>query len=90
MLGWDRCESHRKRIGSYYTELVFLYDVQSVDHIVCLGAYGVRNVDTLFFMVRWARCRSQKKHAGTHYIKLVILHHVLFTDHIVRSGVFRT
>jgi hypothetical protein len=40
-------------------------------HVVRSGASGVRNVDTLFFMLRWARYEYHKKHVGTHYVVFV-------------------
>jgi hypothetical protein len=50
---------------------MFLHLVGSAGHIVHSGASGVRNIDTLFFMLGWARCSFNKKCNGTRYTKLV-------------------
>jgi hypothetical protein len=48
MLRWTRCRSHKKRIGTHYTELVFLHLVWSTCHVARTGVSGSQNVDVLF------------------------------------------
>jgi hypothetical protein len=47
-----------------------------VGHILHFGAFGVRNVITLFFMLGWEWYGFDKKHARRRYAKLVFLHPV--------------
>jgi hypothetical protein len=48
MLGWVRCGFHKKCVGARYTELMFLYPVGSVGHVVHFGASMAQNIDALF------------------------------------------
>jgi hypothetical protein len=65
---------------------MFLYPVGSVGHVVHCGASGVRNVDTLFFLLGWDQYRFQKKRVETRYAKVVFLHLVGYAGHVVHSG----
>jgi hypothetical protein len=72
MLRWARCGSHKQRIGARYAELVFLPRVQSVDHVVLLGASEVRNIGALFSCSGGPNLH--KKRTRTRYAKVVFLH----------------
>jgi hypothetical protein len=87
MLGWARCNFHKKCDGTCYAEIVFLHLVGYMGHVVHSGASAVRNIDALFFMLGWARCRLHKTHAGTHDVEIMFLHPVGFVGHVVHSGV---
>jgi hypothetical protein len=86
MLRWDEYEFPEKRAGTRYAEFVFLHPVGSVGHVVHSCAYGVRNVDTLFFMLGWAWWDFHKNHARTSYNKLVLLHPMGSADPVVQSN----
>jgi hypothetical protein len=49
-------------------------------------ASGMRNIDTLFFMLGWAWCGFHKKCAETRYAKLMFLHLVGSVGHEVCFG----
>jgi hypothetical protein len=64
MLGWDQYEFNKKHTGTRYTELMFLHPMGSVGHIVHSGASELRNINTLFFMLRWDQYRFNKSTLG--------------------------
>jgi hypothetical protein len=74
MLRWAQCGFHKKHARTCYAELVILHPVRSAGHVVHFGAFGLRNVDALFFMLGWASCVLHKKRDGTSYAELVCLH----------------
>jgi hypothetical protein len=41
MLVWDRYRFDKKRVGTRYTELVFLHPVRSVGHVMHSGVPGL-------------------------------------------------
>jgi hypothetical protein len=47
-----------------YVELMFLYLIGYVGHVVHSSVSGVRNIDTLFFILWWAQYRFQKSTQG--------------------------
>jgi hypothetical protein len=61
--------------------------VGSAGHVVHYGAFGKRNIDALFFMLRWDRFRFNKKCVGTCYAELVFSHLVGYAGDIVHFGV---
>jgi hypothetical protein len=80
---WARCGYHKKRVGTCYTELVFLHLVRSVGHVVCSGRSEVRNINTLFFMLVWTQSRTHKKCMETCYSEQMFLHLVRSVGHVV-------
>jgi hypothetical protein len=95
MLWWARCGFRKMLARIHCVELVFLHPV----HRTCVfassgicesrsafGAFGARNIDTLFFILGWGQCRFDKKQVATHYAKIVILQSVGCTSHIVHSS----
>jgi hypothetical protein len=62
---------------------VFLHPIVSVCHVVHCGASGVRNVDTLFFLLGWDWYGFHKKRVETCYAKLLFLHLVESAGHVV-------
>jgi hypothetical protein len=51
MLGWDWHGVHKKRVGTHYTELVFLHLVGFADCVVHFSACRARSVQALFSML---------------------------------------
>jgi hypothetical protein len=86
MLRWDRYGFDKKRFKTHYAELVFLHPVGSAGHVVHSGAFEVRNVDTIFFMLGWDRYGFHKNCAGTRYVELLFLHPVGSAHHVVHSS----
>jgi hypothetical protein len=66
MLGWVRCGSHKKRVGTHYADPMFLHLVAYADHVVCSGESWERNNDALFFYARVGLVQiTQKAHQNT-------------------------
>jgi hypothetical protein len=89
MLRWDQYGFDKKRAGTHYAELVFLYPVGSTGHVVQSGATGTQNVDALFFMLAWPRYGFHNKRVGRCYAELMFLHPNGSTGHLVHSGTSR-
>jgi hypothetical protein len=41
VLGWARCDLHRKHVGTRYAELISLHPLGAVGHVVQSAASGV-------------------------------------------------
>jgi hypothetical protein len=63
-------------VGHITPNLCFLHPVESTGNVVQSGVPGLRNVDTLFFMLRWDMYGFHEKRDGTRYVELLILHPV--------------
>jgi hypothetical protein len=74
---------------THYAELVFLYPMESVSHVVHSGAFEAQNGNTLCFLLRWDWYGSDKKRDGTRYAEFVFLHPVGSVGHVVHSGASR-
>jgi hypothetical protein len=70
----------QKCVGIPYAKLVFLRPVVSVIRIVHSDASGVRNIDSVFFILGRDWCGIHKKRIRTSYVKLVFLHPVGYGD----------
>jgi hypothetical protein len=77
---------HKKHVGTRYVELVSLYPVGSVGHVVYSGATGARNIIALFFILGWDLYGFHKKRARTRYAELVFLHHLGSAGHVMHSS----
>jgi hypothetical protein len=80
---------HKTQARTRYTELVFLYQVGFVGHVVHSSAPGTRIVDTIFFVLGWERYGFDKKCIEPRYAELLFFHLVGSAGHIVLSGEFR-
>jgi hypothetical protein len=67
-------------------QILFFHPGGDAGHIVHSSASGVRNIDTIFFLLGWELYGCQKKCGGTHDAELVFLHPVGSAGHIVHSG----
>jgi hypothetical protein len=77
----------KSSMGHVMSNLCFCIRWDLQGYIVHYSASGLRNVDTLFFMLGWARYRFDKKHTGTHDAELVFLYPLGSAGHVAQSGV---
>jgi hypothetical protein len=63
-----------------------LHQVGSSGHVVRSVAFGMLNVDELFFLLGWDEYGFYKKRDGTHHAKLVLLHPMGYAGHVVHSA----
>jgi hypothetical protein len=70
MVGWDRYGLNKKCSGTCYNDLVFLYSLGSVGHVVHSSASGPQNIDALFFMHGWECAVCRKDTPGHVMLKL--------------------
>jgi hypothetical protein len=64
MFRWDRFEFNKKRAGTRYAELMFMYLVGSAGHVVHSSASGAQNIDALFFILstQMERVEQNQRH----------------------------
>jgi hypothetical protein len=53
-----------RSVGTRYAEFVILHSMGSAGYVVHYGAFRLRNVYALFFMLWWDQQGFHKKHAG--------------------------
>jgi hypothetical protein len=58
------CSFHKKHARTNYAKLEFFHPVGSAGHVVHSSAFGVRNINTLFFILRCASAVSIKSARG--------------------------
>jgi hypothetical protein len=83
LLGWARCESHKKHARNRDHKHVIVNPVRFGGHVKGSGASRVRNIGTLFFMLGWVWCWTHKKHIRTCQDELVFLHPGGSVGHVV-------
>jgi hypothetical protein len=77
---------HKKRAGTHYAELVLLFPVGSVGHVVPLWCIrGMKRRHTVFH-ARVGSVWFHQKCAGTQYVKLVFLRPLGSGGHVVHFG----
>jgi hypothetical protein len=81
-----QCGFHKKHTGKRYAELVSLYLVGSVGHVVHIGSSGAQNVDLLFSCSSGTGIDSTKTTSGHVMLKMCFLHPEGFAGHAVHFG----